>query len=164
VHAEALQQEARAQAMLGGSPAAVDTRLQDAAEMLSSTPSGLGAAGQAGGHYGSPLLALQTAICHREAGHPEQAVELYEANLRPDWFSRRDFGYFRALMALALADVDEPDEACEIGMESLVIAMDTSSARTIGELRRLRARLDPWAQRTSVQDFGRAIPALSGSR
>ena len=109
-------------------------------------------------HYNETLLAMQTAICYSEAGQPQRAVELYRQWLSPAVFSRRDYGYFLALMAATVLAVGDPDEAASVGAAALSIAAATESVRTLHELLRLRADLVPWSDRTAVRDFCMALP------
>jgi hypothetical protein len=90
--------------------------------------------------YGWSLKEM--AICHNEAGQPARAVEIYDEYLTADGFSRRDYGYFRALESIAVAAAGRPDDAAAIGRESIGIAAATGSVRTVTELSRLAQRLD----------------------
>ena len=74
VQAEAIQQEARAEAMLGGDISVIEARLGEARESArpwrSPAPAGDGSTLAA--HYGTSLLAMQMAICYHEAGQPRE--------------------------------------------------------------------------------------------
>lgn len=148
VQAEALQQQARGRAMLGETMSAVSRSLDRAGSLLA-VSDGAGSLSQ---HYGRSLFALQTALCHAEAGRVAYAVELYEAHLRPDLFSRRDYAYFRSLQALSLADAGYPEKACETAFAALLVAQEVGSKRTLDELARLPERLRPWRSRTVVRE------------
>jgi hypothetical protein len=104
VEAEAIQQEARAEAMLGTSISVIAARLDQARGLLAGAqPATAGPGSTLAAHYGTSLLAMQMAICHHEAGQPARAVEIYGEYLTADAFSRRDYGYFRALAGIASA-------------------------------------------------------------
>jgi tetratricopeptide (TPR) repeat protein len=161
VRAEAVQQEARGHAMLGGQLGLVERKLDEARELMADN--GSWSNGQSGSdlgaHYDLSLLTAQTAICYFEAERPQRAVEIYQECLSEDTFSHRDYGYFLSLMALALAAAAEPDEAAKVGVAALSIASETKSARTVKELVRLLDRLAPWSDRTLVREFRDALLA-----
>jgi hypothetical protein len=158
VLAEAAQQEARGHAMNGGDLATIEHKLDEAHHLLTEeqttdTPVSFGA------HYSPALLAMQTAICYHEAGHPDRAISTYQTHLTEHAFSRRDYGYFLALQASALAAAGEPDLASTTGYEALTLGVATHSSRTVHEITRLTTQLDPWANRPTVRDLRDALPA-----
>ncbi len=155
VQAEATQQEARAEAMLGASTDAVRRRLDQAQHLLhrgdDAEPPALGA------HYNQTLLTMQTAACHAEAGRPEQALELYRASLDATSFSPRDYSFFLSWMAGAQARAGQPDEAAATGLASAAGAARAGSGRTRRELGRVLHTLRPWQQRPSVRELAAAV-------
>jgi tetratricopeptide (TPR) repeat protein len=154
VQAEAIQQEARAEAMLGGDITIITARLGQARDLLArAQPARAGDGSALAAHYSPSLLAMQMAICYCEAGQPAKAAEIYDEHLTAHAFSRRDYGYFSALRGIAVAASGRPDDAAAIGRESLQIAAATSSARTLTELSRLMGRLAAWPGRPAVQVF-----------
>ena len=161
VRAEAAQQEARGYAMIDGDIDTAVGKLDEARELLTSDSSDGRSSRDAelAAHYDRSLLAVQTAICHCEAGQPDQAVDIYREALDPSVFSPRDHAYFLSLMGLALAATDRPDEAVSAGMRALPIAVAASSLRTVRELQRLRGRLRIWTDRPAVREFCAAVPA-----
>lgn len=160
VQAEAIQQEARAEAMLGASVATIAASLDEARGLLTQAQPGSGRDGSTlAAHYGTSLLAMQMAICYCEAGQPARAAEIYDEYLIADAFSRRDYGYFRALAGIAVAAAGRPDDAAAIGRESLGIAAATGSLRTLTELSRLAERLGAWPGRPAVRLFRAELAA-----
>ncbi|MGI8450809.1 MAG: hypothetical protein ACR2MP_27245 [Streptosporangiaceae bacterium] len=160
VQAEAIQQEARAEAMLGGDVSVIAARLDEARSLLTQAQPGITRVGTTlAAHYGTSLLAMQMAICYCEAGQPAQAVEIYDEYLTADAFSRRDYGYFCALAAIAMASAGRPDDAAALGRESVSIAAATGSARTLTELARLLERLGSWPGRPAVRAFRAELAA-----
>lgn len=154
VQAEAIQQEARAEAMLGADITTIAASLDEARNLLTRAQPGSGGDGSTlAAHYGTSLLAMQMAICYCEAGQPAHAAEIYDEYLTADAFSRRDYGYFRALAGIAVASAGRPDDAAAIGRESLGIAAATGSLRTLTELSRLAERLGAWPGRPAVRLF-----------
>jgi hypothetical protein len=154
VHAEAVQQEARAEAMLGASADTVNRKLDRAWELLGASedePSTLGA------HYNATLLTMQTAICYAAAGAPRRAVELYTQSLSETSFSIRDYGFFLSLMAGSLALAGEPDQAAATGLESATRATDTNSHRTTQQLTRVVEYLKPWQNRPAVRELQQVV-------
>ncbi|MFJ8815273.1 helix-turn-helix domain-containing protein [Amycolatopsis thermoflava] len=156
VQAEAVQQEARAEVMVGATADAVRPQLDRARELLdeaSADDSTLGA------HYSPRLLTMQTAICFTEAGAPRQAVDLYEKTLREDTFSKRDYGFFLSFMAGSLALAGEPDQAARTGLESFSRARATNSDRTKQQLVTVLGYLRPWQHRPAVRELHQAVAA-----
>jgi len=156
VRAEAVQQEARAEAMLGASVDEVDRRLDRAHQLLVTAderPTG----SKLGAHYGPPLFAMQAAICQTEAGQPRRAVALYESSLNEQSFSPRDYGFFLSWMAASLAFAGEPDQAAVTGIASARRATDAHSARTKRELVRVLDILKPWQNRPAIRELREAV-------
>jgi transcriptional regulator with XRE-family HTH domain len=159
VRAEAAQQEARGHAMLGEDLGLVERKLDEARALLTAPSSGASTDANLSAHYDQALLSMQTAICYAEAGKPQRAVGLYNEELSARAFSRRDYGYFLALMANAVAASGEPDDAAQLGIDALDVAAKTDSRRTVQELRRLTSRLEPWSRRTVVRKLHEALAA-----
>jgi DNA-binding XRE family transcriptional regulator/tetratricopeptide (TPR) repeat protein len=154
VQAESVQQEARAEVMLGAAADAVASKLDEARQLLGARED---RACTLGAHYNDTLLTMQTAICYTEAGAPRRAVELYDESLVEDRFSPRDYGFFLSLRAGSLALAGEPDEAARTGVESAARADSTSSRRTKQELVRVLEYLRPWANRPAVMQLGEVV-------
>lgn len=156
VRAEVAQQEARAHAMLGDDPGLMHRKLDEAQQLMASIADSSEA--QCAGMAANPrLIAMQAAICYNEAGWHDRAVDLYASQLTETVFSRRDYGYFRALMGQALAAACQPREACMAGMDALAISGGTGSARTTRELRRLAVLLRPWPHLSGVKELQDAL-------
>jgi hypothetical protein len=64
-------------------------------------------------------------------------------------------------MAGASAHAAEPDNAASAGYEALAIAAETHSLRTIHELKRVCALLEPWSTRPAVYELREAVFLLS---
>jgi tetratricopeptide (TPR) repeat protein len=141
MRAEVAQQEARGLAMTGESRDLVARKLDEAWQLYSEA--GAADPDQLGWHYSENLLLLQTAICHCEAGEPLRAIEIYNSLLGNDHFTYRDQGYFRSLMAGALAVAGEVDQATQSGVAALEVAQQISSRRTLRELKRVVVLLEP---------------------
>jgi hypothetical protein len=156
VRAEAAQQEARGQAMLGADLIVVERKLDEAGRIFADDSG----AEEPGMPYAAPLLGVQTAICYQEAGRPHRAIEYYDDQLSAHAFSRRDYGYFLSLKGAAFAAARAPDQAADAGLRALAVAAATDSVRTMRELDRLAARLRPWAGRQSVRELCEAVRAM----
>ncbi|WP_246290510.1 helix-turn-helix domain-containing protein [Lentzea indica] len=150
VQAEAAQQVARAEAMLGASLGSVERKLSEAWQLLGTKESSDCTMGM---HYNDTLLTMQMAVCYSEAGKPRRGVELYGQSLKEDSFSPRDYGFFLSWMAGSLALAGEPDEAAKTGMESARRAAGVSSQRTHRELTRVVDALAPWQNRPAVKEL-----------
>ncbi len=90
VRAEAAQQEARGHAMIDGDIEAAERKLDQARELLASDSAKVRSGRDVvlAADYDRSLLAVQTAMCHCEAGQPEQAVDICREALDPLVFSR----------------------------------------------------------------------------
>ncbi|GAA3394425.1 helix-turn-helix domain-containing protein [Cryptosporangium minutisporangium] len=135
VRAEAAQQEARAQAMLGARLPAIQAKLHEAENLLHG--SGEPDADELGAAYVFPLFCVQAALCYCEAGEPERALESHARWQAYHGFSRRDRAYFLALMGTSLARAGQPEEAARVGLAAYDTASDVNSSRIRAELRRL---------------------------
>lgn len=154
VQAEAAQQEARAEAMLGASLASVERKLGEARQLLSTS---MNQECALGAHYNDTLLTMQTAVCYTEAGKPRRSVDLYSEALMESSFSPRDYGFFLSWMSASLALAGEPDEAARMGLESAKRASNSSSQRTHRELERVVEVLAPWQNRPAVKELQAAM-------
>ncbi|WP_344572690.1 hypothetical protein [Winogradskya humida] len=150
VMAEALQQQARGLAMLQSSRTDVDDTLKRARDLLEQGPADKTPLAS---HYDALLFRVQTAICYGESGRPEEAAATYETSLTPTTFSTRDYAYFSALHAQALAAAARPDEAASVGTAIMSGAIAAGSTRTVQELGRLSVNLHPWRKRPAVESF-----------
>ncbi|MGW0664584.1 XRE family transcriptional regulator [Streptodolium elevatio] len=155
--AEALQQEARALAMTGAPVDDVDRILDRAHHALDQAAPPTAAAtctGPLGGSYTPERLMVQTAICYREAGHPDRAVAVFRHHLVTwDAFAPRDRAFFTAHLAGALADAGEPDAAAETALHALDIAAACRFGQALTELHRTAARLSTHQERPAVREF-----------
>ncbi|TCO59811.1 hypothetical protein EV192_104654 [Actinocrispum wychmicini] len=165
VQADAAQQEARGYAMLGQNQALVERTLDQAQQLLADAPDAADDEGeQLGAHYNATLLRMQMAICHTEAGQPQRAAELYQQWLQNEQFSTRDYGYFSALMASALALGGEPDEAARVGLVAWPLAAETNSGRTTAELQKVLETLQPWQGRVAVRELREVMSTQQSQR
>ncbi|MGL5827870.1 MAG: hypothetical protein ACRCYU_24150 [Nocardioides sp.] len=171
VRAEAMQQEARGVAMVDGDVHAALGKLDEAQELIASeshdeTDNSNDAGDkprniELASHYDQSLLRLQTAICLHEVGQPDRAVEIYQEVLEPAGLSPlslRDQAYFQSLLGHSLVAAGRPDEAAEVGLTALPVAMAATSLRTVAELGRLRHQVRPWMHRPAVREFCQAVP------
>jgi hypothetical protein len=160
VRAEALQQEARGQAMIDGHVRQAQGKLDQARELMGSERRRDGAAdSELAAHYDASLFEVQMAMCFAEGGQAERAVMIYESSLSPQVFSRRDYAYFLTQKAQALAASRRPDDAAQAGRTALPIATGAGSRRTAAELVRLSDGLRPWADRPAVRAFRELVAA-----
>jgi len=80
---------------------------------------------------------ISKAKCHLELGRATEAIESFRVvldTLPPDY--HRDRGQYLARLTQSYVLGEQPEAACVAGEESLAIALETGSARTIGDLRR----------------------------
>ncbi|MFE4634825.1 XRE family transcriptional regulator [Streptomyces sp. NPDC056773] len=160
--AEALQQEARALALTGAPPQSVARTLGQAHDALAAAAPAEPATctGPLCAGYSEDRLMAQSAICHREAGQPQQAVTLLRQHLAGGAFATRDRAFFTAHLAGALAAAGQPDDAAATGLSALQLAAVPGFGQALGELRRTAGELRPYARRPAVRELRRALIAL----
>lgn len=157
VRAEVTQQEVVGMAMLGDPLSAIERKTDEARRWL------LQAADEPGGvvnaYFTMETLALRTAACYTEAGRPARAAELFDGILSTGTLSHRDFGFFSARRATALALSGEPDEAAAVGLASWQVAQATHSERTARLLGEVVRTLEPWSSRPGPRKLKEAVLA-----
>ncbi|MFD4916983.1 hypothetical protein ACFWNR_27740 [Streptomyces virginiae] len=160
--AEALQQEARALALTGAPPRSVARTLGQAHDALAGAAPAVPATctGPLCAGYSENRLMAQSAICHREAGQPQQAVTLLRQHLAEGAFATRDRAFFTAHLAGALAAAGQPDDAAATGLSALQLAAVPGFGQALGELRRTAGDLRPYARRPAVRELRQALTAL----
>jgi transcriptional regulator with XRE-family HTH domain len=137
--AMALRQLAHGHAQLGKADDCV--RDLDRARDYAARPEGVG---DNLADYCTPeYIAMEAADCLVNLGRPEQAIIVLEPRL-PNWQpgNRRDLGRGLALLALALAGTQQPDQAFDVAGHALAIAAETHSNRTELQLYRVVRELD----------------------
>ncbi|MFD9411254.1 XRE family transcriptional regulator [Streptomyces sp. NPDC059989] len=161
--ADALQQEARALALTGAPPRSVARTLGQAHDALAAAAPAEPATctGPLCAGYSENRLMAQSAICHREAGQPQQAVTLLRQHLAEQGaFATRDRAFSTAHLAGALAAAGEPDDAAATGLSALQLAAVPGFGQALGELRRTAGDLRPYARQPAVRELRRALTAL----
>jgi tetratricopeptide (TPR) repeat protein len=112
-------------------------------------------------YFNSPeRVSFQRGVAYLELGRYREAVDLFEqarARLAADY--RRDHGRYAANLAVAAALDGQVDRAVTAGREALAIAVETGSAHTVTDLRRMRRALDRWPDRPRVREFDEALAA-----
>jgi transcriptional regulator with XRE-family HTH domain len=111
-----------------------------------------------------PYVAMEAASCWRRLREPHRAVQAVH-DLSATWpeRSRRDHGLYLARVASVHAAVDDIEQACSVATEAIRIAEVTRSARTIGELSRLRRQLEPVRSHSGVSLVRAAVASLVGT-
>ncbi len=162
--AEAFQQEARALAMTRAPSGEVARALNRAHTALDQADPVCGphtCTGPLGDSYNAERLMLQSAICFREAGQPERAVEIFQQHLASGTFAPRDRAFFTAHLSGALAAAGEPDEAATTALQALLLAAAARFGQALTELHRTAALLQPHGDRPTVQEFRQGLAALA---
>jgi hypothetical protein len=154
VLAEAAQQVARGQAMLGADTGTVEPQINLARDLINRVD---GTMTPLSPHYGEALFEVQVAHTLALTGQTEQALAVYDQWLTPQVFGRRDYGYRLACKAAVQADAGDADSAARTGLDALTIARDTDSARTHAALIRLTGDLRPQWHRPQVQELRDAM-------
>ncbi|WUH94672.1 helix-turn-helix domain-containing protein [Streptomyces sp. NBC_00433] len=157
VRAEVTQQEALGLAMTGEPLDAVQQKLDEAHELLTTVPDDDSTL--LGAYFTEDTLLLRNAVAYTEAGKPRTAVELFTGAIATGTLSRRDTGFFNARRAAAVALCGEPDEAARLGRQSAKVARTMKSGRTLRVLGEVLHTLDRWSSRPAVRDFREALRA-----
>lgn len=151
VKAEVVQQEALGMAMLGKPIKTVRQNLDTAEHILDTATT---TSNEPLISYFNPdTLHLRAAVCYTEAGKPQVAARLFGQVLTSGSLSRRDTGFFGVRQAKALALSGEPDEAARIAVQSVRIARETRSERTMNVATEVMRALEPWRHRPMVRQL-----------
>jgi transcriptional regulator with XRE-family HTH domain len=155
------QQEARGRA-LDGDGHEVD-RLLDLTEDLTGTAAEHPEDEPPWVYFAGPERVLfQRGVAYVELGRHGEAIELFEqARARLAAAYRRDRGRYAANLAIAAALDGQVDRAVIAGREALTIAVETGSAHTVSDLRRMRRALDRWADHPAVAEFDEALASAA---
>lgn len=153
------QQEARGHA-LDGDREAVD-RLLDLTEDLTAAAVERPEDEPPWVYFNGPERVLfQRGVAYLELGRHGEALELFEAaRARLAAGYLRDHGRYAANLAVAAALDGQVDRATAAGREALSIAVETGSAHTLTDLRRMRRALDHWPDHTGIVEFDDALAA-----
>ncbi len=155
IRAEVTQQEVVGMAMLGEPLSAIERKTDEARQLLTQAANEPG--DQVNAYFTMETLSLRTAACYTEAGKPKRAAELFVEILSRGTLSHRDFGFFSARRATALALSGEPDEAAAVGLASLRVAQETHSERTVRLLGEVVRTLEPWSSRPGPRALREAV-------
>ncbi|MDH6122729.1 hypothetical protein [Kitasatospora sp. GAS204B] len=154
IRALALQQEAQGHALLGN-PRFALMKFDEAHELAAvggDAPSDDAALDTS---YCTPVyVEMQRANCLIELGEPSRAAEAFENELRilPQVY-RNDHGVYLSRLARAYATAGKPEQGAEAAGRALSIALDTESARAMGELAAAECALAQWSAVPSVAAF-----------
>ncbi|QLY34927.1 XRE family transcriptional regulator [Nocardia huaxiensis] len=151
VKAEVIQQEALGLAMSGEPVAVVTQQLDAAGQLLDSAATATDE--PLVSYFNQGTLLVRSACCLVEAGKPQRASQLFGQVIASGSLSRRDAGFFQARQAKALALSGEPDEAARVARESVVVARETCSERTMNVIVDVVRALDPWRHRAQVREL-----------
>lgn len=151
------QQQARGHALDGDADAT--DRLMDRTEELAAR-----AAEQPDGeppwvYFAGPERVLfQRGVAYLEVGRHAEAVDLFAgAGARLPAQYRRDHGRYAANLAVAAALDGQVERAAAAGREALAVVIETGSAHTIADLRRMRRALERWSDDPAVAEFDAAL-------
>ncbi|MBF6174344.1 XRE family transcriptional regulator [Nocardia blacklockiae] len=151
VQAEVTQQEALGLAMTGEPAEKVERTLERAQQLLINANSA--GDNEFVSYFDQNTLLVRSACCYTEAGKPQIASRLFDQVLTGGGLSRRDTGFFGARRAKALALSGEPDEAASVAVQSVGVARETRSARTLHVVADVARTLDPWSHRPKVRQL-----------
>jgi transcriptional regulator with XRE-family HTH domain len=104
-------------------------------------------------YFNEAELAAEVAHCFRDLGDARQAAQ-HAAMASPSdgEYARSDF-FVTMVMADALADQADADQACSVALDALRIGEALTSARCVTYVREFRQRLDRFGDYPAVRDF-----------
>lgn len=126
-----------------------------AVEKLTADPSPWGA------WLSVPYVEIHRAQAIETLGQHASAAEIFTTaiqQLPADY--HRDRGVYLAREAISHAGAEAPQQAANVGMQSLCIAEDTGSGRILRELARLDNLLRTWDGHTEVAEFHTALDSV----
>lgn len=105
------------------------------------------------GYFNEAELAAEAAHCFRDLGDARRAAE-HAALASPSdgEYARSDF-FAGMVLADALADQDDPEQACHAALSALRTGEVLTSARCVTYVREFRQRLDRFGEAAAVRDF-----------
>lgn len=110
-------------------------------------------------YFDGAYLAAKFGHCFRDLGRPAEAERFARRSLEMiDGYHRGRL--FLVLLASALADQGEVEEACETGLAALRIASDVRSVRTVAYLTDLSHRLAPFRTEPTVRMLDEQMRAI----
>jgi hypothetical protein len=116
-------------------------------------------------YFDEAYLAARMAHCFRALGEPAHAERYARRSLHMDGRFVRGKAFNLALLATALADQDDVEQACAVGGQALTVAAGLRSARSICYIkdlqRSLRRRADAPAVRQFSERVAECLPAAS---
>jgi transcriptional regulator with XRE-family HTH domain len=157
----ACQQEARGWAIAGDYEHCEPKLQQAAAHHTTAGPQPAPSAPAYIHHYDADVLEDQAATCYRDVGRTEQAITIFRRQIdRLPAGHDRDLGYRTAKLAVAYAAAHQPATAAILGLQALVLARQTGSARTENELQPLADQLAGWSTQPDVATLIDALHSM----
>ena len=104
-------------------------------------------------YFNEAELAAETAHCFRDLGDAREAARCAAlATPSNGEYARSDL-FASMVLADALADQDDPEQACETALNALRVGDAVTSARCVAYVREFRHRLDRFDGNPAVRDF-----------
>jgi transcriptional regulator with XRE-family HTH domain len=104
-------------------------------------------------YFNEAELAAEVAHCFRDLGDGRQAARHAALAAPSDGsYARSDF-FATMVLADALADSGDPDQACKAALDALRVGEALTSARCVVYIREFRQRLDGFGDYPAVRDF-----------
>lgn len=117
-------------------------------------------------YFDEAYLAARMAHCFRDLGEPGHAERYARRSLDMDGRFVRGKAFNLSLLATALADQDDIEEACAVGSKAVDLAGGLGSARSVRYVRNLQRSLRRRADAPAVREFSERVaerlPAASG--
>jgi tetratricopeptide (TPR) repeat protein len=116
-------------------------------------------------YFDEAYLAARMAHCFRALGEPAHAERYARRSLRMDGRFVRGRAFNLSLLATALADQDDIEQACAVGRQALDLTTGLRSARSVRYIKDLQRSLRRRADSAAVQQFtaqaAERLPAAS---
>jgi hypothetical protein len=108
-------------------------------------------------YFDEAYLAARMGHCFRALGEPAHAERYARRSLNMDGRFVRGKAFNLSLLATALAEQDDIEQACAVGLQALSVAEGLRSARSVRYLRDLQSALRRRADAVSVRTFNARV-------
>jgi hypothetical protein len=108
-------------------------------------------------YFDEAYLAARMGHCFRALGEPTHAERYARRSLNMDGRFVRGKAFNLSLLATALAEQDDIEQACTVGQQALVVTAGLQSARSVRYIKDLQSALCRRADATAVQTFNAQV-------
>jgi tetratricopeptide (TPR) repeat protein len=115
-------------------------------------------------YFDEAYLAARMAHCFRDLGQGKHASQYARRSLVMNDAYVRGRAFNLALLATALTQQGEIEEACAVGMKAADLTANLNSARSVRYMRDLHRRLTPYSAAPSVRHLTERVASLTRAR